>query len=52
VFALLVALAVPACLTGPAWLCRVLRSRLMIYIGTRSYVLYLVHRPGKVWSTG
>jgi peptidoglycan/LPS O-acetylase OafA/YrhL len=47
VFALLVALAVPACLTGPEWLRRVLRSRLMIYIGTRSYVLYLIHRLGK-----
>jgi peptidoglycan/LPS O-acetylase OafA/YrhL len=47
VFALLVALALPACLTGPQWLRRVLRSRLMVYIGTRSYVLYLVHRLSK-----
>jgi peptidoglycan/LPS O-acetylase OafA/YrhL len=47
VFALLVALAVPACLTGPEWLRRGLRSRLMVYIGTRSYVLYLVHRLSK-----
>jgi peptidoglycan/LPS O-acetylase OafA/YrhL len=47
VFGLLVALAVPACLTGPRWLRRVLSSRVMIYIGTRSYALYLVHRMGK-----
>jgi peptidoglycan/LPS O-acetylase OafA/YrhL len=47
VFALLVAAAVPACLTGPQWLRRVLRSRLLVYIGTRSYALYLVHRMSK-----
>jgi peptidoglycan/LPS O-acetylase OafA/YrhL len=47
VFALLVALAVPTCLTGPEWLRRLLRSRLMVYIGTRSYILYLIHRLGK-----
>jgi peptidoglycan/LPS O-acetylase OafA/YrhL len=47
IFGLLVAAAVPACLTGPRWLRRVLSSRLMIYIGTRSYALYLVHRLSK-----
>jgi peptidoglycan/LPS O-acetylase OafA/YrhL len=47
VFALLVAVVVPACVTGPHWFRRALRSRLMVYIGTRSYVVYLVHRLSK-----
>jgi peptidoglycan/LPS O-acetylase OafA/YrhL len=37
----------PAFLTGPGWLRRALSSRLLVYIGTRSYGLYLVHRLAK-----
>jgi peptidoglycan/LPS O-acetylase OafA/YrhL len=47
VFAVIMAAALPACLTGPNWLRAVLCSRLFVYIGTRSYALYLVHRMGK-----
>jgi peptidoglycan/LPS O-acetylase OafA/YrhL len=47
VFAVIIAAALPACLTGPNWLRAVLCSRLFVYIGTRSYALYLVHRLGK-----
>ncbi len=47
VFALVVALVLPACLTGPQWLRQVLRSRFLVYVGTRSYAVYLVHRMAK-----
>jgi peptidoglycan/LPS O-acetylase OafA/YrhL len=46
-FAVLVALALPACLTGPRRLRAILGSRPVIYVGTRAYALYLVHRLGK-----
>jgi peptidoglycan/LPS O-acetylase OafA/YrhL len=46
-FAVLVALALPACLTGPRRLRAVLASRPLAYVGTRAYALYLVHRLGK-----
>jgi peptidoglycan/LPS O-acetylase OafA/YrhL len=46
-FAVLVALALPACLTGPRRLRAVLTSRPLVYVGTRAYPLYLVHRLGK-----
>ena len=47
VFAVIIAAALPACLIGSNWLRAVLCSRLFVYIGTRSYALYLVHRLGK-----
>lgn len=47
IFALLAAAALPAFLTGPDALRVVFRSRILVYIGTRSYALYLVHRLAK-----
>jgi peptidoglycan/LPS O-acetylase OafA/YrhL len=47
VFGLLVALAFPSFLLGPKWLSRVLSSRIAVYIGERSYAIYLIHRIAK-----
>ena len=44
VFSLLIALLFPAVLVGPRWLSGLLSNRVAVYIGTRSYALYLIHR--------
>jgi peptidoglycan/LPS O-acetylase OafA/YrhL len=46
-FAVLTVLLFPAVLVGPRWLSSVLSNRVAVYIGTRSYALYLIHRMGK-----
>jgi peptidoglycan/LPS O-acetylase OafA/YrhL len=47
VFSLLVALLFPAVLIGPRWLSAVLGNPVMVYIGKRSYAVYLIHRIAK-----
>ena len=47
VFSVLTALLFPAVLIGPRWLAGLLSNRVAVYIGTRSYALYLIHRIGK-----
>jgi peptidoglycan/LPS O-acetylase OafA/YrhL len=47
VFSVLVALLFPAVLIGPRWLGALLSNRVMVYIGTRSYAVYLIHRIAK-----
>jgi peptidoglycan/LPS O-acetylase OafA/YrhL len=47
VFSVLTALLFPAVLIGPRWLARVLSSRVAVYIGKRSYAVYLIHRIAK-----
>jgi peptidoglycan/LPS O-acetylase OafA/YrhL len=44
VFSVLIALLFPAVLVGPRWLSGLLSNRVAVYIGTRSYALYLIHR--------
>ena len=34
-------------LIGPRWLSALLSNRVAVYIGTRSYALYLIHRMAK-----
>jgi peptidoglycan/LPS O-acetylase OafA/YrhL len=46
-FAVLTTLLFPAVLVGPRWLSALLSNRVMVYIGTRSYALYLIHRITK-----
>ena len=43
----LTALLFPAVLIGPRWLSTLLSNRAMVYIGTRSYAVYLIHRIAK-----
>lgn len=47
VFSFLVALLFPAVLVGPRWLSALLSNRVAVYIGTRSYAVYLIHRIAK-----
>jgi peptidoglycan/LPS O-acetylase OafA/YrhL len=47
VFGILTALLLPAVLLGPRWLSGLLSNRAVVYIGTRSYALYLIHRIAK-----
>jgi peptidoglycan/LPS O-acetylase OafA/YrhL len=47
VFSVLVALLIPAVLVGPRWLHGLLGNRVAVYIGTRAYALYLIHRIAK-----
>ncbi len=47
VFSVLIALLFPAVLLGPRWLSGILSNRVAVYIGTRSYALYLIHRMAK-----
>jgi peptidoglycan/LPS O-acetylase OafA/YrhL len=47
VFSVLTALLFPAVLIGPRWLARLLSSRIAVYIGVRSYAVYLIHRIAK-----
>ncbi len=47
VFAALTALLFFPMLIGPGWLSGLLSNRVAVYIGTRSYALYLIHRIGK-----
>jgi peptidoglycan/LPS O-acetylase OafA/YrhL len=47
VFSVLTVLLFPAILVGPRWLATLLSNRVAVYIGTRSYALYLIHRIGK-----
>lgn len=47
VFAVLTALLFPAVLIGPRWLSALLSNRAAVYIGTRSYAVYLIHRMTK-----
>lgn len=47
VFSILVALLFPAVLIGPRWLSWLLSNRVLVYIGTRSYAIYLIHRLAK-----
>ena len=47
VFSVLIALLFPAVLVGPQWLSGLLSNRVAVYIGTRSYALYLIHRMAK-----
>jgi len=47
VFSVLIALLFPAVLLGPRWLSGLLSNRVAVYIGTRSYALYLIHRMAK-----
>lgn len=44
VFSVLVALLFPAVLAGPRWLSGLLSNKVLVYIGTRSYGVYLIHR--------
>lgn len=44
VFSALAALAIPGVLVGPYGYRRLLRSRAMVFIGSRSYAIYLIHR--------
>lgn len=44
VFGFLTALLFPAVLVGPRWLSGLLSNKVMVYIGTRSYAIYLIHR--------
>jgi peptidoglycan/LPS O-acetylase OafA/YrhL len=46
-FAFLTMLLFPAVLVGPRWLSTLLSNRVAVYIGTRSYALYLIHRVAK-----
>jgi peptidoglycan/LPS O-acetylase OafA/YrhL len=47
VFGVLAALLFPALLIGPRWLSRLLSNRVLVYIGIRSYAVYLIHRIAK-----
>ena len=47
VFSVMVALLFPAVLVGPRWLSGLLSNRVLVYIGTRSYAVYLIHRIAK-----
>lgn len=47
VFSFLIALLFPAVLIGPRWLSALLGNRVAVYIGTRSYAVYLIHRIAK-----
>ncbi len=47
VFSVLIVLLFPAILIGPRWLSGLLSNRVAVYIGTRSYALYLIHRMAK-----
>ena len=47
VFSVLIVLLFPAVLVGPQWLSGLLSNRVAVYIGTRSYALYLIHRMAK-----
>jgi peptidoglycan/LPS O-acetylase OafA/YrhL len=47
VFSVLIALLFPAVLIGPRWLARLLSNRIAVYIGMRSYAVYLIHRIAK-----
>jgi peptidoglycan/LPS O-acetylase OafA/YrhL len=47
VFGVLIALLFPAVLVGPRWLSGLLSNRIVVYIGTRSYAVYLIHRIAK-----
>jgi peptidoglycan/LPS O-acetylase OafA/YrhL len=44
VFSVLIALLFPAVLVGPRWLSGLLSNKVAVYIGTRSYAVYLIHR--------
>jgi peptidoglycan/LPS O-acetylase OafA/YrhL len=43
-FSFLIALLFPAMLVGPRWLSGLLSNKVLVYIGTRSYAVYLIHR--------
>jgi peptidoglycan/LPS O-acetylase OafA/YrhL len=43
-FSFLIALLIPAVLVGPRWLSGLLGNKVAVYIGTRSYAVYLIHR--------
>jgi peptidoglycan/LPS O-acetylase OafA/YrhL len=47
VFSVMIALLFPAVLVGPRWLSALLSNRVVVYIGTRSYAVYLIHRIAK-----
>jgi peptidoglycan/LPS O-acetylase OafA/YrhL len=47
VFSFLTALLFPAVLVGPRWLSGLLSNKVLVYIGTRSYAVYLIHRVAK-----
>jgi peptidoglycan/LPS O-acetylase OafA/YrhL len=47
VFSVLVALLFPAVIIAPRWLGALLSNRVLVYIGTRSYAVYLIHRMAK-----
>jgi peptidoglycan/LPS O-acetylase OafA/YrhL len=47
VFSFLTALLFPAVLVGPRWLSGLLSNKVLVYIGTRSYAVYLIHRVVK-----
>jgi peptidoglycan/LPS O-acetylase OafA/YrhL len=47
IFSVLIALLFPAVLIGPRWLSGLLSNPVAVYIGKRSYIIYLIHRIAK-----
>jgi peptidoglycan/LPS O-acetylase OafA/YrhL len=47
VFSVLTAMIFPAILVGPRWLSSLLSNPVAVYIGKRSYIVYLIHRIAK-----